>query len=175
MAWRQTINLGPFSRQERMILVGVITMIILAANFVFIYLIKLRPDGDQQQKGEQGNSNRWAIQAILVGLFALLIGGWPFWATDLPIMLVFPWDRFTLPMMVGGSILDLNAARVGLVHAEDKSGCLRSPGTQQPRQPEDLAAVNLQVQLLDRAAATEAPRGQYKILPRMNSSRHAAS
>jgi hypothetical protein len=105
LAWRQTINLGPFSRQERMILVGVITIIILAAIFVFIYLLKLRPDGDQQQKGEQGNRNRWAIQAILVGLFALLIGGWPFWATDLPIMLVFPWDRFTLPMMVGGSIL----------------------------------------------------------------------
>ena len=72
LAWRQTINLGPFSRQERMILVGVITMIILAAIFVFIYLFKLRPEGDRQQKDEHGNSNRWAIQTILVGLFALL-------------------------------------------------------------------------------------------------------
>lgn len=46
----------------------------------------------------------WAWQAILIGALALLVGGIPFWMTDLPITLQFPWDRFTLPMMFGASI-----------------------------------------------------------------------
>jgi hypothetical protein len=40
-----------------------------------------------------------------LGGLALLLGGIPFWMTDLPITLQYPWDRFTLPMMFGASIL----------------------------------------------------------------------
>lgn len=47
----------------------------------------------------------WALQAAGIGLFALLIAGWPAWVTALPIRLEFPWDRFTLSMMVGASLL----------------------------------------------------------------------
>ncbi len=40
-----------------------------------------------------------------MGLFALLLGGIPIWPTNLRIELFFPWDRFTLPMMLGASLL----------------------------------------------------------------------
>jgi hypothetical protein len=55
-----------------------------------------QPEADPRQS--------WSIQALLVGSFALLIGGWPFWVTDLPIDLYFPWDRFNLAMMFGASL-----------------------------------------------------------------------
>lgn len=53
----------------------------------------------------QNSASRWALQAILLGSLALLSGGIPFWVTYQPIGLVFPWDRFTLPMMFGTSLL----------------------------------------------------------------------
>ena len=47
----------------------------------------------------------WAFQTLLTGLYALLLGGWPFWATYLPLKLKFPWDRFTTPMMFGACLV----------------------------------------------------------------------
>jgi len=38
-------------------------------------------------------------------MFALFIAGWPFWITNLPVEVVFPWDRSTLPFMIGSSML----------------------------------------------------------------------
>ena len=40
-----------------------------------------------------------------MGIAGLLVGGWPFWAAGYPIGLEFPWDRFTLAMMFGASLL----------------------------------------------------------------------
>ena len=42
---------------------------------------------------------------ILFGIFALLVGGWPIWVTDLHFELIFPWDRFTMMMMPGMAVL----------------------------------------------------------------------
>ena len=47
----------------------------------------------------------WGRQAVLLGVLALLFSGIPFWVTRLPIELRFPWDRFTLTMMLGSSLL----------------------------------------------------------------------
>jgi hypothetical protein len=48
---------------------------------------------------------RWNIQAIVIGVAAITIGGLPFWATDLLVDLGFPNDRLTLPMMAGVGLL----------------------------------------------------------------------
>ncbi len=105
LAWGQTIDKNNFIRQEPYILAAIIVMIIVPATLSFIYLLKLNPQGATREDSAGEGANRWAIQAILIGSYALLIGGWPFWATYLPMMLVFPWDRFTLPMLLGASIL----------------------------------------------------------------------
>ncbi len=47
----------------------------------------------------------WSLSAIIIGLLALFAGGIPFWVTYQPIGLSFPWDRFTLPMIFGTSLL----------------------------------------------------------------------
>lgn len=46
----------------------------------------------------------WPPRAFALGTLALFAAGAPTWATDLPLRLVFPWDRFTLQMMFGVSI-----------------------------------------------------------------------
>jgi hypothetical protein len=51
------------------------------------------------------NRRRWGLQAIGLGLLALLLAGIPIWPTNLRIELFFPWDRFTLPMMLGASLV----------------------------------------------------------------------
>ncbi|NPV57674.1 MAG: hypothetical protein HPY76_13525, partial [Anaerolineae bacterium] len=52
----------------------------------------------------ESNKNNWRLQAISLGLIAMLSAGGPFIIADLPIKLVFPWDRFTLAYMLGSSI-----------------------------------------------------------------------
>jgi hypothetical protein len=47
----------------------------------------------------------WPLQSGLLGVCALFLGGIPIWMTDLRIELFFPWDRFTLPMMLGAALL----------------------------------------------------------------------
>lgn len=64
---------------------------------------------------------------IGLGLFALLAGGWPFWTTGLRIELAFPWDRFTLPMMVGASLL-LGGALLLLQAGLERLAHRRLPG-----------------------------------------------
>jgi hypothetical protein len=70
----------------------------------FIYFWKLRTTADKAPSSLQ-DGRKWAIEPILIGILALFIAGIPFWSTSLPIDLHFPWDRFTLPMTLGASLL----------------------------------------------------------------------
>ncbi len=53
------------------------------------------------------------LQMLGIGLFAMLIAGWPYWVTGLPLALAFPNSRFTLSFMLGVSLL--TAALIGLL------------------------------------------------------------
>ncbi|HEY9078229.1 MAG TPA: hypothetical protein VIO61_16965 [Anaerolineaceae bacterium] len=47
----------------------------------------------------------WGVRALLLGAAALILGGAPFWVTGIQIRLEFPWDRPTLPFMLGSSLV----------------------------------------------------------------------
>jgi hypothetical protein len=68
------------------------------AGLSFLYLWHYSPTPRQL-------ANRWGLWAALTGLAGLSLGGAPFWATQLPITLAFPWDRFMLAFAFGSSIL----------------------------------------------------------------------
>lgn len=71
-----------------------------AASFIAIvfYLSKLDfADGNL-------SDDRWATQAIFLGLVAILAGRLPSWVAGLPISLDFSWDRFMLSMMFGACL-----------------------------------------------------------------------
>jgi hypothetical protein len=99
LAWAQTVDFLRFENFGRLPTLGFILVAAAAgvssALWLSSYLLKV---GSTQ-------SHRQSFGLMLIGLFALFIGGWPFWATNLPIELRFPWDRFTLAMMPGASFL----------------------------------------------------------------------
>ncbi len=95
---------------------GLAPIVLIAAVGIAcgLFLWFLRPTSQQAEAGEADGEiempdRTWGWQALGVGLLALLLGGIPFWVTDLPIELRFPWDRFTLAMMFGASLLTSGA------------------------------------------------------------------
>src|SRR5258706_2542925 len=50
------------------------------------------------------SDDRWAAQAIILGLVGILAGRLPSWVAGLPISLDFSWDRFMLSMMIGACL-----------------------------------------------------------------------
>jgi len=101
LAWKQTFDLSTVLSAGPMAVLKYATICLGAAALAVFYLALLQARDEDASAGRR----RWARQAILVGLFALLIAGVPIWMTNLRITLSFPFDRFTLAMMLGASLL----------------------------------------------------------------------
>lgn len=102
-AWVQTLNfprLTSFGTGPTILyVIGTLTFIGAAIT----YLIKFQPVEEDKSNGI--TTRQWSVQAIIIGVAALLLGGIPFWMTNYPIGLEFPWDRFTLGMLFGATLL----------------------------------------------------------------------
>lgn len=61
--------------------------------------------GQWRKAAGEVRAGREIAQPILLSFWALFIAGWPVWVTDLRLELTFPWDRFTLPLMLGATLL----------------------------------------------------------------------
>jgi len=112
LAWAQTLN---FLNLKNFGLAATLlyALVVLIAAFIFIvYLLRYRGRGETTSNAEvnpagaqSSSSRRMSALLILVGIITLFFAGWPFWSTGLPIGLDFPWDRFTLAMMIGTSLI----------------------------------------------------------------------
>jgi tetratricopeptide (TPR) repeat protein len=102
VAWAQILDLFRMTSYGSGPTLLYLAGVIIATTAAIFYLSRLELSGaeDSEAKGKR----RWAIQALLIGAAALLLAGIPFWVTNLPIGLEFPWDRFTLAMMFGSSL-----------------------------------------------------------------------
>lgn len=60
---------------------------------------------NMQSEGAKGNAGRDALWLIGLGAFMLLLGGVPYWATNLPVSLGFPANRALLSFMFGACFL----------------------------------------------------------------------
>ena len=60
---------------------------------------------NQPESRENGTRTKMGAYVDRYGFLLSFIAGWPIWATDLYLALWFPWDRFTLVMMFGASVL----------------------------------------------------------------------
>ena len=113
LAWGQTLSgryLLPLVDVSPGAVAGYFILALAALLLAFFFLKHWEepaPAGDGQPGARPAGEERrrWALQSMLVGLYALLVGGWPFWVTNLHLELVFPWDRLTMPMMLGASLL----------------------------------------------------------------------
>lgn len=98
-AWAATLKLptGLFS------ILLYAALVAFTAIFTFVYLANVKNEVAFATKPE--TNNLWAKQAVLVGLFAILLAGVPVWATNLPITLEFMMDRLTMAFMFGVSLV----------------------------------------------------------------------
>lgn len=106
-AWRQVFSLP---EESQYILPGV--GIILASAALLIFFMSRYP----KRHREEADSARlhwkdWSVQGLLFGVAALVLGGMPIWIAEIPLELVFPWDRSTLSFMFG-----ISFALVALVY-----------------------------------------------------------
>jgi hypothetical protein len=104
-AWLQTLDFNWLIDSSTSVLVKYAAIAGGIALGLAVFLIFLKHSFAASTSLTGSARRRWGWQATGLGLFALLLGGIPIWPTNLRIELFFPWDRFTLPMMLGASLL----------------------------------------------------------------------
>ena len=110
-AWRQILVIPSGLLTNGSFLAAVFGTFIAVA-FYLTFLAKRPPEAGLQEGPSQTDEampepywKEWWFGAVILGLFALLISGWPFWITDISVNLSFPWDRATIPFMLGASLV----------------------------------------------------------------------
>jgi hypothetical protein len=103
-AWGKVLDFSHILTYEAFVGLRYVLIVIVTALLCSFFLVLLSKRSEHADE-TSATRKRWAFQAILIGIFALLVGGVPFWVTGLQISLSFTRDRFTLPMMFGVSLL----------------------------------------------------------------------
>jgi hypothetical protein len=78
-----------------LVVLSIFALAIFIVNHIRSYAEK--PDGP--------SANRWGWEAIAVGVISLLTASFPSWAGGLPFSLNYPYDRFSLAMMLSAGLL----------------------------------------------------------------------
>lgn len=103
LAWGKAFAFLNFSGiKPNVLLVYLLTALSVAAIAILLMsLARLR-----DRSGEQAGATRlrWGWSALAIGIYALLVAGWPVWVTNLRLELAVPWDRFTEAMMFGACL-----------------------------------------------------------------------
>lgn len=101
LAW-----LSPF-RGDNGTLMGRVMVVLFwltATSSAFLSFLILRKVNEPKPEG-QSFFSRWAFQAIILGIVALFLAGWPIWIAGLEVDLEPLDSRFTLPFLLGASLL----------------------------------------------------------------------
>lgn len=100
-AWRQVL-IAPVGKREMFYMLA---MILVSLVLVYLFWLKSVKDENTQVVTRSAFWRDTGFYPILFSLYLLLIAGWPFWITHIPIRIDFPWDRSILPFLPGLSIL----------------------------------------------------------------------
>ena len=79
--------------------------LLMVTIFSLLTLISLLVLSFFHLRKQQDSKSPFFIQGLVLAVLAFLLAGVPFWLTDLPVNLVFPYDRFTIPSMLAFSLL----------------------------------------------------------------------
>jgi hypothetical protein len=97
-AWIQTVNLITTSLSS---LTDWLALGLIVLSFIIFAFYFHRLQNDQ----EVTDRDKWASQAILLGLVGIVAGRIPSWLAGLPVVLRFDWDRLLISMLFGISLL----------------------------------------------------------------------
>jgi hypothetical protein len=102
LAWAQMFEFPVLAEVGRKYVLGYVAIVVAVGAWALAcqqaFRSDPRPDSDRIDR-------TWPLQAMLLGLAAMLAGGLPVWVTQLPVRLDYPWDRLTLPMMLGAVLV----------------------------------------------------------------------
>ncbi|NMB88514.1 MAG: hypothetical protein GYA17_09145 [Chloroflexi bacterium] len=104
-AWRQVFSLPD---QSQYVLPAIALMVVMTAVVWFLMTRKTAAVAVEGAEG-QATWKDWALQAVWVGLLAMLVGGIPIWVAEVPLEMSFPWDRSTLSYLIGLSLFTVGA------------------------------------------------------------------
>jgi hypothetical protein len=98
-AWAQVFRLPDLASDgpRTTLVYGAVTLVTYVALVVSLF--------GRRMQGEERSERRGPLWAIGLGLFILLVAGWPFWLTGVPVSLGYPANRATLSFMLGVSLL----------------------------------------------------------------------
>jgi len=72
---------------------------------IFVYLFFFPKDKKPKQLPSDMSELKWAKQAIFLGCLSIFFAGIPFFVIKYELILNFPYDRLSLPMILGASLL----------------------------------------------------------------------
>jgi len=104
-AWGQTFTYLNTAGLKQSVILAYSIIVIISVVFTILFLLYSKSVSENKGNPTSKSQTKSALSLIALGFYSLFIAGWPIWATDLFIELRFPWDRFTLVMMVGAAIL----------------------------------------------------------------------
>jgi hypothetical protein len=110
MAWTQTFRPDIFDLGSSSVRIAW-GIVFISATMVALYLMRLKSDTVSRGSGVLDVRIRWAKQAVIIGVLAILVGGVPVWFGGRQVFLEGLTNRYTLTMMLGASIL-----LVGIIH-----------------------------------------------------------
>jgi hypothetical protein len=98
-AWSQVFQLPDLvsNGPRTMLVYGAVTLVTYGAVVAGLFF--------NTEKGVEKSANRDAVWTMVLGLCMLLLGGWPFWLTGVPVSLGYPANRATLSFMLGVSLM----------------------------------------------------------------------
>lgn len=105
-AWARTFRFPSWN--DFFIASQVGSWLVFIAGLVFMigaFILMNRTSYRTAEDEESGAGLSFRSSAGWLGLASLVLAGIPYWGTNLPIKLLFPWDRFTLAFMLGSAIL----------------------------------------------------------------------
>ena len=102
VAWSQIVEFPVLAEVGRKYMLGYAAILAAVAAWALVCLIAFR---NNTRSVRERPEHAWPLQAIAFGLLAMLAGGLPIWVTRLPVGVEYPWDRLTLPLMLGATLV----------------------------------------------------------------------
>lgn len=101
VAWGQVFQFSSFVGFGR----NSLLMIAIFSSLTLVYLFLAFSSSHFKTGWEVKPGRVWLKPGLIIGLTGLILAGVAFWLTGLPVNLVFPFDRLTLPFMLSFSLL----------------------------------------------------------------------
>lgn len=98
-AWAQAFRLPDLATD------GPLTTLVYGVITLVTYGVLVAAFFGRQAQVEERSERKDGLWAMGLGLFTLLVAGWPFWLTGVPVSLGYPANRATLSFMLGAGLL----------------------------------------------------------------------